>query len=193
MQSFVELRAEVEGKTNTTTYNGTIETELKEPETKVELEISKPNLTTVLTNENVEIRAVLDTSSVYNGLFKNPTLKIKLPSYIKKINLKGTNILLGNGLKLKDAKLVAEDGQAVIVAELEGNQTEYAINAEYKGAIIVFNTDLTTDTLTPSGKDKITMEYTNENDVATKTKGTVSTDITYVAPSGVVTANGVSN
>ena len=193
MQSFKKIRAEVAGKTNINSITKTVDTELKEPETKVELQISKPNLTTVLTNENVEIRAVLDTSSVYNGLFKNPTLKIKLPSYIKKINLKGTNILLGNGLKLKDAKLVAEDGQAVIVAELEGNQTEYAINAEYKGAIIVFNTDLTTDTLTPSGKDKITMEYTNENEVATKTKGTVSTEITYVAPSGVVTANGVSN
>ena len=193
MQSFNKIRAEFEGKTNIKSITKIVDTELKEPETKVELQISKPSLTTVLTNENVEIRAVLDTSSVYNGLFKNPTLKIKLPSYIKKINLKGTNILLGNGLKLKDAKLVAEDGQAVIVAELEGNQTEYAINAEYKGAIIVFNTDLTTDTLTPSGKDKITMEYTNENDVATKTKGIVSTEITYVAPSGVVTANGVSN
>ena len=193
MQSFKKIRAEFKGNTNVKSVTKTADIALKEPETKVELQISKPSLTTVLTNENVEIRAVLDTSSVYNGLFKNPTLKIKLPSYIKKINLKGTNILLGNGLKLKDAKLVAEDGQAVIVAELEGNQTEYAINAEYKGAIIVFNTDLTTDTLTPSGTDKITMEYTNENDVATKTKGTVSTEITYVAPSGVVTANGVSN
>ena len=193
MQSFKKIRTELKGSTNVKSVTKTADIALKEPETKVELQISKPSLTTVLTNENVEIRAVLDTSSVYNGLFKNPTLKIKLPSYIKKINLKGTNILLGNGLKLKDAKLVAEDGQAVIVAELEGNQTEYAINAEYKGAIIVFNTDLTTDTLTPSGKDKITMEYTNENDVATKTKGIVSTEITYVAPSGVVTANGVSN
>ena len=193
MQSFKKIKTELKGSTNVKSVTKTADIALKEPETKVELQISKPNLTTVLTNENVEIRAVLDTSSVYNGLFKNPTLKIKLPSYIKKINLKGTNILLGNGLKLKDAKLVAEDGQAVIVAELEGNQTEYAINAEYKGAIIVFNTDLTTDTLTPSGKDKITMEYTNENEVATKTKGTVSAEITYVAPSGVVTANGVSN
>ena len=193
MQSFKKIKTELKGSTNVKSVTKTADIALKEPETKVELQISKPSLTTVLTNENVEIRAVLDTSSVYNGLFKNPTLKIKLPSYIKKINLKGTNILLGNGLKLKDAKLVAEDGQAVIVAELEGNQTEYAINAEYKGAIIVFNTDLTTDTLTPSGKDKITMEYTNENDVATKTKGIVSTEITYVAPSGVVTANGVSN
>lgn len=193
MQSFKKIRAEVAGKTNINSITKTVDTELKEPETKVELQISKPNLTTVLTNENVEIRAVLDTSSIYNGLYKNPTLKISLPSYIRRVNLKGTNVLLGNGLELGDVKLTEEEGHVVITVELKGNQTEYAIDAEYKGAIVVLNTDLTTDTLTPSGTDKITMEYRNENEVATKTDGTVSADITYVAPSGVVTANGVSN
>ena len=193
MQSFKKIRAEVAGKTNINSITKTVDTELKEPETKVELQISKPNLTTVLTNENVEIRAVLDTSSIYNGLYKNPTLKISLPSYIRRVNLKGTNVLLGNGLELGDVKLTEEEGHVVITVELKGNQTEYAIDAEYKGAIVVLNTDLTTDTLTPSGTDKITMEYRNENEVATKTEGTVSADITYVAPSGVVTANGVSN
>ena len=193
MQSFTKIREELKGTTNINSVTQNSNTELKEPETKVELQVSKPNLTTVLTNENVEIRALLDTSSIYNGLFKNPTLKITLPTYIRKVNLKSTNILLGNGLEMKNAQLVAEDGHAVILVELEGNQTEYAIDAEYKGAIIVLNTDLTTDTLTPSGTDKITMEYTNKNEFTTKTEGTVSTDITYVAPNGVVTANGVSN
>lgn len=193
MQSFNKVRTEFEGKTNIDSTAKTVDIELKEPETKVELQISKPNLTTVLTNENVEIRAVLDTSSIYNGLFKDPTLKITLPSYIRRVNLKGTNILLGNGLEIKNAGLVEENGHIVIQVELEGNQTEYATNAEYKGAIIVLNTDLTTDTLTPSGTDKITMEYTNENEVTTNTEGSLSADISYIAPSGVVTANGVSN
>ena len=193
MQSFNKVRTEFEGKTNIDSTAKTVDIELKEPETKVELQINKPNLTTVLTNENVEIRAVLDTSSIYNGLFKDPTLKITLPSYIRRVNLKGTNILLGNGLEIKNAGLVEENGHIVIQVELEGNQTEYATNAEYKGAIIVLNTDLTTDTLTPSGTDKITMEYTNENEVATNTEGSLSADISYIAPSGVVTANGVSN
>lgn len=193
MQSFKNLSSEVKAKTNTVELTKNAKTELKEPETKVELEISKPNLTTVLKNENVEIRAILNTSSVYNGLFKNPTLKISLPSYIRVVDLKSTNVLLANGLKVKTANLTAENGHAVINVELEGNQTEYAIDAEYKGAIIVLNTDLTTDTLTPSGTDTITMEYTNENEVATKPEGTITKEITYVAPSGVVTANGVSN
>lgn len=193
MKSFNKMQVDLEGKSDITTYTTWAQILMKEPETKVELSINKKDLTTVLTNENVEIRAVLDTSSVYNALFKDSTLKITLPSYIKEVNLKSTNILLDNGLEVKSSKLSEENGHKVITIELEGNQTEYAIDAEYKGAIVVLNTDLTTDTLTPSGNSKITMKYTNENEVATKSEGTVSENVTFVAPNGVVSASGVSN
>ena len=93
MKDFVKLSARLQGKTNTTTFESTTQTLLKEPETKVELEISKTNLTTVLENENVEIRAILDTSSVYNALFKNPTLKITFPAEVEKVTLNSTNLV----------------------------------------------------------------------------------------------------
>ncbi len=193
LQQFEKMQVDLEGKTNITTFTAWRQMLLKEPETKVELSISKADLTTVVTNENVEIRAVLDTSSAYNALFKNPTLKITLPEEIEEVVLNSSDILLGNGLTIKSAKVVDENGHKVIEVELEGNQTEYTIDAEYKGAIIVLNTNLTTDTLTPSGTDKITMEYTNENEVATKAEGEVETEVNYVAPNGVVAANGISN
>ena len=192
LKTFTKMRVDLEGKTNTTTFTAWRQFLLKEPETKVELSISKEDLTTVLPNENVEIRAVLNTSSEFNALFSNPTLKITLPSYIEEVTIKSTNILLANGLKIKDTDVTEENGHKVINIELEGTQTEYAIDAEYKGAIVVLNTNLTTDTLTPSGKDKITMRYTNNNDVATKPEGTVETEVNFVAPSGIVAANGVS-
>ncbi len=193
MQSFDKMRVELQGKTNTTTYTAWKELLLKEPETKVELKINKKDLTTVVANKNVEIRAVLDTSSIYNALFKNPTLKITLPSEIKEITLNSSNILLANGLKIKNAQVATENGRKVINVELEGNQTEYAIDAEYKGAIIVLNTDITLDTLTPAGTGTIRMAYTNENDVATKSEGTLEQTVNYVAPTGVVAASGISN
>ena len=192
MQSFDKMRVELQGKTNTTTYTAWKELLLKEPETKVELEINKKDLTTVVENENVEIRAVLDTSSIYNALFKNPTLKITLPSEIKDITLNSANILLANGLEITSAQVATENGRKVINVELEGNQTEYAIDAEYKGAIIVLNTDITLDTLTPAGAGTIRMEYTNKNDVATKPEGTLEQTVNYVAPTGVVAASGIS-
>ena len=193
MKEFKQLKAKLEGHTDTTTYNVERGILLKEPETKIDLEINKEDLTTVVKNENVEIRAVLDTSSVYNALYKDPTLKITLPSDIEDVKLKGTNILLDNGLKVKSSEVSEENGHKVINVVLEGTQTEYAIDAEYKGAIIVLNTDLTLDTLAASGTEKITMEYINKNDVATKAEGTVEKEINIVAPTGVVASAGINN
>lgn len=193
MQSFTKMEMELVGKTNTTTFTSMTQTLLKEPETKVDLELSKTDLTTVVTNENVEIRVVLDTSSVYNALFKNPTLKITLPSEIETVNIKNSSILLDNGLKIKSTEVTEDNGRKVINVVLEGTQTEYAIDAEYKGAIIILNTDLTLSTLTPSGTSNIRLDYTNENEVATKAEGQVEKEINFVAPNGVVAASGISN
>lgn len=193
MANFEKMKVAFEGKTNTTTFETSSEILLKEPETKVELEINKSDLTTVVPNQNVEIRAVLDTSNQYNALFENPTFKITLPKAVEEVKLKSSNILLANGLKIKSAKTAEEKGRKVINVEIEGAQTEYALNADYKGAIVVLNTDLTLDTLTPSGDDKIKMEYKNNNENATKTDGTLNETVNYVAPNGVVAANGISN
>ena len=193
MKTFEKLKTKLEGHTDTTTYNVEKEMNLKEPETKIDLEISKQELTTVVPNENIEFRAVLDTSNVYNALYKDPTIKITLPFDIKNITLKGTNILLDNGLKIKSSEIKEENENKVIEVILEGNQTDYTINAEYKGAIIVINTDIILDSLTPSGTEKITMEYTNSNDVATNNEGIKEKNINIVAPVGVVAATGISN
>lgn len=57
--------------------------------------------------------------------------------------------------------------------ELEGTQTEYATNAQYVGAVIDINVDLTTKTLTPTNTNKITMEYKNNNEMSENNNGTV--------------------
>ncbi len=193
MQTFEKMRAYLKGNTNTTTFTVTKEMSLEEPETVVNLELSKTDLTTVLTNENVEIRAVLDTSSVYNALFENPTLKITLPAEIESVNLKSTNIVLANGLIIESSEVVEENGRQVINIVLSGTQTDYTIDAEYKGAIITLNVDLTLEMLTPSGTGEITLDYTNENEVTTNAEGTVKESVNFVAPSGVVAASGISN
>lgn len=173
--------------------NSQAETLLTEPKTVVEVEINKKDLTTVVENENVEIRAILDTSSVNNALYKDTTLKIKLPEYVSRFKINSYDILMANGLKIKDLKLARENGQVVINVQLAGKQSEYTIDAQYKGTIILFNTNITTKTLTPNNKNKITMDYENSNDVATNAKGTVETSVNFVAPQGIITANGISN
>ena len=171
----------------------TNEISLTEPESVVSVEVNKTDLTTAIENKNVEIRAILDTSNLNNALYENPTFNIKLPNYIAKFKLNSYDILMANGLKIKSVKPVEENGQVVIKIQLEGKQTEYTIDAQYKGTIVILNTDITTKTLTPSNKNKITAEYTNSNNVANKAKGTVETQLNFVAPSGIITANGISN
>lgn len=194
MQDFTKMEVSLEGKASTSTVNATKQILLKEPTSVAKIAISKTDLTTVVKNENVEIRATLDTSNVYNALYKNPTLKITLPSYISRVDIKNSDILMANGLKIKGTpQVTTEDGKPVITITLEGTQEEYTIGAEYEGTIIVLNTDLTVKTLTPSNSNKMTMEFTNENAVSTNSNGTVEAAVNFVAPTGVVAANGISN
>ena len=141
----------------------------------------------------IGIRIILNTSDTTKALYKNPTFKIKLPSYIEKCNLNSYDIVMGDGLKIKSAKTATENGQIVINVELEGAQTEYATNAQYVGAVIDINVDLTTKTLTPTNTNKITMEYKNNNEMSENNNGTVEEKVNFIAPEGIVTANGISN
>ena len=193
MQNFKSIEVYANARTNVSESRINEDINLKEPETKVELAISKKDLTTVVKNENVEFRAVLDTSSEYNSLFKDPILKFILPSSIEGVEVKSANILLNNGLKIKETKITEENGHKVINVVLNGTQTEYTINAEYKGTIVVINTNLTVKTLTASGTDTVILEYTNKSETAQKTEGTLEQEIKFVAPTGVVAASGVSN
>lgn len=187
------LDSKQDGTHYTDTASATLNIPLTEAKSVVELSVNKKDLSTVVKNENVEIRATLDTSSTSNALYTNPTLKIKLPSYIKKVDLKSSNILMANGLKLKDPTITTENGAQVINVVLEGTQTQYTIDAEYKGTIVILNTDLTVDTLTPSNSNKIVMDFTNANTATTTKSGSVSASVNFVAPNGVVAANGISN
>ena len=166
---------------------------LVEPENVVSVEVNKTDLTTVIENKNVEVRVILDTSNLNNALFENPTFSIKLPNYIEKVKLNSYDILMANGLAIKSVEQVEENGQKVIKVQLEGKQTEYTVDAQYKGTIVVLNMDITAKTLTPTNKNKITVEYTNANDVTNIAKGIAETQLNFVAPTGVITANGISN
>ena len=171
----------------------TNEIELKEVTNKAEISINPETLSTVVENKDVQIRAILDTSNINNALYKNPTLKIKLPSYISDIKINSKDILMDNGLKIKSAKVEKENGSLVINVILEGTQTEYTLDAEYKGTIILLNADITVKTLTPTNENKIEMYYTNANDAVQEKEGKVETKLNFVAPTGVVTANAISN
>lgn len=170
---------------------------LTEPETTAELIINKQNLSTVILNENVEIRAILNTNSLNNKLFRNPVLTITLPEYIENIDIKNVEMLFEDELKIKSSTVQTnENGTKSIIIELEGNQTKYNIGAVSKGANIVIIADITVNKLTPNMQSQIAMTYTNSN-VITKQKidfeeKQISIPVNFVAPVGVIATNTIS-
>ena len=167
---------------------------LTEPTSQAELVMDNTNLSTVTTNKDVKITAILKTNTLDCNLYKNPTLKITLPKYIETINVKKVEVLFdteGSKLTLKENKVVENaDGTKTIEVTLEGMQTEYALAAVAKGVNVVITTDLTINKLTPSKQEQIKMVYTN---ASTQETNEVSTAVNFVAPTGVVTTTAISN
>ena len=172
----------------------TKEIALTEPTSQAELVMDNTNLSTIVTNKDVKITAILKTNTLDCNLYKNPTLKITLPKYIETINVKNVEVLFdteGSKLTLKENKIVENtDGTKTIEVTLEGMQTEYALAAVAKGVNVVITTDLTVNKLTPSKQEQIKMVYTN---ASTQETNEVSTAINFVAPTGVVTTTTISN
>ena len=191
IRDFNNIKIEASAKTlfgeNTRTNN----IKLEEPVTKAEITVNErgKNLSTVVENKDVEIRAILDTSSLKNALYKNPIIEIELPDYIEKIDVNSVNILFTDELKIKEAKLITEHGNKTIRIVLEGTQTKYNIGEETKGINIVINANITTNKLTPSHKAEIKMYYTNENLERIQNRQLSTTEINFVSPVGIVAAN----
>lgn len=177
-------------KTIKTSVNEIVkEIELTELTMETALQISEENLSTVIKNENVELRAILNTSTLNNKLFKNPTITINLPSYFETIEVKNVQLLFDEELEITDANLIDNaDGSKQIVIKLAGTQTKYSLESSYKGANIVVNADITVNKLTPSKQDQITMQIKSNGE---ETQNEVK--VNYVAPVGLVTVNEISN
>ncbi len=218
MQEFQKMTLGVTTKSDSTTVKKQAQINLTEPISKAEISIGTENLSTVVENKDVEIRVVLDTSSNEKALYKNPTLQIVLPENIEKLNIKSNDILLDDELKIKETKVVEQNGRKVILVTLTGTQTKYMDNGTTnkeeqgniisKGANIVIKADITFKKLTPSASSNIYLYYTNENTTLfekyyqnPKTSsmtadvtpmGVATTGITIVSPNGVVAENHIN-
>ena len=165
------------------------ETELVEPTTKAEIQISDNNLSTVVVNENIEIKVILNTNSIYNKLYKDPVITIDLPSYIEKMEVKNVQLAFEEEMTIKNANLIEnEDGTKQIVIELSGAQTKYSIDAISGGANIVITADIIANELTPNKQEQMKMTCINQVEQVEDV-----IDINFIAPTGIVTVNKIEN
>ncbi len=135
--------------------------EVKDSTTNVGVNVDNTNWTNEKQND-VTFDISLNSSSISNNLFSNPTIRIKLPSEVEKVILNNSSIMYANGLSMQEPYLeTAEDGSTNIVIKLDGTQTTYSennlgliTNIKLSASIILKN-----DIETKLGK--VTIDYTN--------------------------------
>lgn len=143
MKDFVSIETSVTGNVIETSSAKTAKINMVEPKTEASITINKEQLSTVTKNNNVELRATLNTSSVYNALYKDPTLKIELPEVVENVEVNSIKALYNDELKIKEATLSEENGKKVININMEGTQTEYSTsNKDIQGTNVVISTNM---------------------------------------------------
>lgn len=195
LKSFTQIKTQVTGTAKNSDIDivsteSTKNVDLTEPTQKASITTSNNRLSTIVKNENVEIKVTLENDSADDTMYSNPTIRITFPANIETLTIKDSKVYFDDELEIDEGSIKSyenENGTKTLEFKLKGTQTKYN-NAAAKGATIVLSTDITLNKLTPTTNTQITAEITNGDSTVT----TVSTDVKYIAPSGVVTTNSMT-
>ena len=169
--------------------------------TRAKLTISKNTLSTIVNNENLELKIELGNDKEDSDLYVNPVFNIELPQYVEDINVKEYEILYDDELVMDDIQKLEHNGQIILRVSLKGIQTKFSKGSITNGTNIVLNTDIKVNILTPNIKDQIKMYCYNQNtsgydntvETTNGTAGLSVTDIEYAAPMGLISISNLSN
>lgn len=136
---------------------------LKETSSDANITINKEKISTITTNQNVEIVATLETNSEAKDLYKNPTVKIVFPKEIKEVHISQAKALFRNGLEVAETSQVKNNnGNIVLTVKFQGEQTKYDSDI-LNGLELHFFANIVADKSIPSKDITLKMQYTNEN------------------------------
>lgn len=189
-----KIESKMNLRSNLTEEEYKTEINLNETITKAEIQKGDTSpLSTVIKNNNVEIRAMLRTEESKYDLYKNPYLEVELPSEITDVEINSIELLFSDELNIVAYDVITNEvGNKVICIQIEGNQTKYSAELG-KGVNVILNTNLTLDKKSATVTKQIIMRYTNEKAIAFDNNGIATADIEIEAPTGVVTINSLAN
>ena len=156
---------------------------LKETESKASLQVEQTALIAGSNTQALNLTAVLESSGEHQDLYKNPHIKIKLPSQVQNVTYTQIpQLMYANGLELTEGnyKIVEENGQKVIDITLTGEQTSY-LGEAIQGTSININTNVQIDQVSESSNEELVMTYTNENATKYTDNGTEKVNTQIVA------------
>lgn len=165
-------------------------TNLIEPTAKINLTTNKDTLSTMVKNE-IELRALLETDSQDDKLYKNPEIRITLPEYIENLKIKDVNLSQTDELqKVGDVEVTQNtNGTKTLLIKTQGTITKYADGSVTNGALVLVTADVTLNKLSPAGDKQIVLNVQDENGTNLDSTYTIQ----YVAPTGLVATNSVVN
>ena len=167
-------------------YTNTYNIGLKEPESKASLQSEQTALIAGSTTQALNLIAILESSGEHQDLYKNPEIKIKLPSQIKNVSFAQKPQLMhaDNELTITEGNytVTEENGQKVLNIKVTGEQTKY-LGEAVKGVTILINTNVLIDSDATNSNEEIVMTYTNENATKYKDNGTQKVNIQIQAQS----------
>ena len=173
---------------NTKKTNSEATIEIKETESKATLSVDPVTLSTSQNGQELNIKVVLETNNENRDLFKNPEIKLQLPSQINSIDAQA-ELLYGNGLKIDTFKVNAKD--STITANLKGEQKSYEGDA-VKGATLLIKANVKLDKLATNSSEKITLNYTNDNATKYVDNQQEKVNVNVVSENSIIITNDIS-
>ena len=132
---------------------------------------------------------VLQTKDNEQKLYKDPTIEIEFPSYIKNIKINSVNIFYDTELLPDSAELkINKNGNKALILKLKGEQTKYNENMTVEGLTILVNANIKVNSSAPSTTEKIISRIVSNNEEIE-----IEADIHYSAPLGIITLNTMSD
>ena len=163
----------------TSTYN----IGLKDTESKASMQSEQQALIATGEAQPLNLTVILESNNEKQDLYKNPTLKIKLPKQIKEVAFsQKPQLMHSNGLDLTEGNytIKEENGQKVINIKLTGEQTRY-LGEVLQGTTIPIKLMINVNPNAEDSVEEIEMTYTNENATKYTDNGTQKLNVEIIA------------
>lgn len=162
--------------------NYVIETELLDTTIQADFNINKTELSTMLENQELEIKTILKSYNNTMDLYENSIIKITLPEEIEEISLKeDAKILYNEEIKIQDVNI----NKNQIIIQLEGNQIKYNEKST-EGIVIDLALNVKLNKEATNVKKNINMIIQNNNK-----KIELNKEINIISPKEVIALNNI--
>lgn len=188
LKKFEKLVSNTEMTLENQNVEAQAEMRLKDTITETKLEINQNSWSTLKENENIQMVVTLKSNTIQDDLYKNPVIKIQLPSEVSNIEFTSVKKLYADEMEITSIKYYEENNTIDIV--FKGEQTEFK-NDMNEGIQVVINANIILDKMQANKEKNILMTITNENRLGEEIKKEIPIQIN--SKFGAILYNSVEN